>query len=254
MEIINTMLRTELKYVLTKAQLDYLKTALKEHMKVDKYGQTSIASIYYDTPDYRLIRTSIEKPTFKEKIRLRAYGLVKDNDHVFLEVKRKAEGLVYKRRVTTTEEMANKFFNDECDKKCEDQIGREIMYFKKYYQKLIPAFMVIYDRTAYEEINGDLRLTIDENPRYRIAHLDLHTSMEGTPLLDEGSAILEIKAQEVMPLWLVSILSKGQIYQTSFSKVGEAYKKEILSKEERKQNLWVHSSQSYPALTKSLSH
>lgn len=89
MEIINTMLRTELKYVLTKAQLDYLKTALKEHMKVDKYGQTTIASIYYDTPDYRLIRTSIEKPAFKEKIRLRAYGLVKENENVFLEVKEK---------------------------------------------------------------------------------------------------------------------------------------------------------------------
>ena len=254
MEIINVMQRIEMKYVLKKEQLEYLKDALKEHMKVDQFGQTSIASIYYDTPDYRLIRTSIEKPAFKEKIRLRAYGLVKDNDSVFLEIKRKADGLVYKRRKIVTEKMANKFFNDECDKKCEDQIGKEIMYFKNYYKKLVPTFMVIYDRTAYEEINGDLRLTIDENPRYRTDYLDLHTSMDGTPLLDEGSAILEIKAQEVMPLWLVSILSKGQIYQTSFSKVGEAYKKEILSKVERKQNLWVHSSQSYPALIKSLSH
>ena len=254
MEIINVMQRIEMKYVLNKAQLEYLKEALKEHMKVDQFGQTSIASIYYDTPDYRLIRTSIEKPVFKEKIRLRAYGLVKENDNVFLEVKRKADGLVYKRRKIVTEEMANKFFNDECDKKCEDQIGKEIMYFKNYYKKLMPAFMVIYDRTAYEEINGDLRLTIDENARYRTDHLDLHTSMDGTPLLDEGSAILEIKVQEVMPLWLVSILSKGQIYQTSFSKVGEAYKKEILSNLERKQNVWAHCSQSYQVLTKSLSH
>ena len=77
MEIINVMQRIEMKYVLNKAQSEYLKDALKEHMKVDQYGQTSIASIYYDTPDYRLIRTSIEKPVFKEKIRLRAYGLVK---------------------------------------------------------------------------------------------------------------------------------------------------------------------------------
>ena len=254
MEIINVMQRIEMKYVLKKAQLEYLKEALKEHMKVDQFGQTSIASIYYDTPDYRLIRTSIEKPVFKEKIRLRAYGLVKENDNVFLEIKRKADGLVYKRRKIVTEEMANKFFNDECDKKCEDQIGKEIMYFKNYYKKLIPTFMVIYDRTAYEEINGDLRLTIDENPRYRTDHLDLHTSMDGTPLLDEGSAILEIKVQEVMPLWLVSVLSKGEIYQTSFSKVGEAYKKEILNKVERKQNVWVHYSKSYPVLTKSLSH
>ena len=254
MEIINVMQRIEMKYVLNKAQLEYLKDALKEYMKVDQYGQTSIASIYYDTPDFRLIRTSIEKPVFKEKIRLRAYGLIKENDNVFLEVKRKADGLVYKRRKTVTEEMANKFFNDECDKKCEDQIGKEIMYFKNYYKKLIPAFMVIYDRTAYEEIDGDLRLTIDENPRYRTEYLDLHTSMEGTPLLDEGSAILEIKVQEVMPLWLAKILSEGKIYKTSFSKVGEAYKKEILNKLERKNNIWAHCSKSYPILTKSLSH
>ena len=248
------MKRYELKYYLSKEQLSYFMAKIAQYMKVDKYGLTSIASLYYDTPNYNLITKSIEKPKYKEKIRLRSYGLAKENTPVFLEVKRKADGLVYKRRKTVTEEMANKFFNDECDKKCEDQIGKEIMYFKNYYKKLIPAFMVIYDRTAYEEINGDLRLTIDENPRYRTEYLDLHTSMEGTPLLDEGSAILEIKVQEVMPLWLVSILSKGQIYQTSFSKVGEAYKKEILSNLERKQNVWAHCSQSYPVLTKLLSH
>lgn len=254
MEIINVMQRTEMKYILSKEQLSYLKEALKEHMRIDQYGQTTIASIYYDTPDYRLIRTSIEKPAFKEKIRLRSYGLAKEDAPVFLELKRKANGIVYKRRIKTTELLADQFFLDKCAKESQDQIGKEIAYFKKYYQTLMPAFMIIYDRTAYEEINGNLRLTIDENPRYRVDQLDLHTSMEGKPLLDEGSAILEIKVQEVMPLWLVGVLSKGKIYQSSFSKVGEAYKKEILAHQaERKQNVWVHYSQSYPALTKLLS-
>lgn len=252
MEIINTMHRIEMKYVLSKEQLAYLKEALKDHMVVDQYGKTTVASIYYDTPDYRLIRTSIEKPDYKEKIRLRAYGLVNENERVFLELKRKANGLVYKRRVTLLEKDVPSFLNE--NKAQKDQISREIAYFKNYYKDLKPAIMVIYDRVAYEEINGDLRLTIDENPRYRLDHLDLHTSMEGTPLLEEGSAILEIKVQQVMPLWLVAILSQGKIYQSSFSKVGEAYKKEILSKVERKENVWVHYSKSCPVMTKSLSH
>ena len=240
-----------MKYVLSKDQLAYLKTAIKEHMVVDQYGETTVASIYYDTPDYRLIRTSIEKPLYKEKIRLRAYGLVKEDEPVFLELKRKADGVVYKRRITLLEKDVPFFLNENNAQK--DQISREIAYFKNYYQDLRPAIMVIYDRVAYEEINGSLRLTIDENPRYRLDHLDLHTSMEGIPLLEDGSAILEIKVQEVMPLWLVSILSKGKIYQSSFSKVGEAYKKEILNKVERKENVWVHCSKSCLAMTKLLS-
>ena len=133
MEYINTMQRVEMKYILSKSQLEHLKTALKEHMVIDKYGQTSIASIYYDTPDYRLIRTSIEKPSFKEKIRLRAYGLAKENGPVFLEVKRKVNGLVYKRRVTLLEKEAEQFFLLG-DKVGEGQISKEIGYFKNYYQ------------------------------------------------------------------------------------------------------------------------
>lgn len=253
MDYINTMQRVEMKYILTKSQLAELKTALKEHMVVDQYGKTSIATIYYDTPDFRLIRNSIERPSFKEKIRLRSYGLSNENDKVFLEIKRKVNGLVYKRRMSMTEEEAEEFFAAQ-NNFAEGQIAKEISYFRNYYQDLRPAIMVIYDRTAYQEINGTLRLTIDENPRYRQEELNLHTSMDGQSLLDEGSAVLEIKVQEVMPLWLVSILSKEKIYKTSFSKVGEAYKKIISHREERKQESWVRYSQSYPALTKSLSH
>ena len=244
MEIIDTMQRVEFKYILSKEQLEHLKAALKEHMKVDKYGKTSIASIYFDTPSFILIRTSIEKPAFKEKIRIRSYGLAKKDDKVFLEVKRKVNGLVYKRRIPLLEEEVEPFFNKQNSGSKDGQIAKEIDYFKHFYQDLKPAIMIIYDRTAYEEINGDLRLTIDENPRYRLDNLDLHTSMDGISLLSEGIAILEIKVQEVMPLWLVSVLSKEKIYKSSFSKVGEAYKK-VMCDQERKEQLWAHYSLSY---------
>lgn len=222
------MKRYELKYILNKEQLAYLKSALQSHMRIDEYGKTSIASLYYDTPDYRLIRTSIEKPEFKEKIRLRSYGLAREDSKVFLELKRKVAGIVYKRRVTLKENQVSDFLNNQY--KLDGQIGAEISYFKNYYQELNPAFLILYEREAYEEIDGDLRLTIDENPRYRTTNLNLHTSLEGTSLLPNGYAILEIKVQQALPLWLSKILANGRIYQSSFSKVGEAFKKEVLKK------------------------
>lgn len=227
MESITVMKRYEMKYILTKEQVQYLKASLLGHMEVDQYGKTTIASIYYDTPDYRLIRTSLEKPAYKEKIRLRSYGLAKDNSHVYLELKRKAEGVVYKRRVETSEEDAMLFLKNKKENIGENQIAKELSYFRNYYGSLEPKIMVAYDRTSYAEIEGDIRLTIDENPRYRTYDLNLHTSMDGQLLLPAGSAILEIKVQQEMPLWLVEILSKGKMYKGSFSKVGEAYKRII---------------------------
>ena len=226
-ETVFTMMRYEYKYILNKSQLAYLKQSIKDKMSIDQYGLTSIASIYFDTPDYRLIRNSIEKPPFKEKIRLRSYGLSKDGDGVFLELKRKADGVVYKRRVLTSEEAVKRFFNYEGDIAADGQIAREISYFRNFYKDLSPALMIIYDREAYYTPDSQLRLTIDNNPRYRSDKLDLHTSMDGENLLPFEGAILEIKVQDAMPMWLSKILSEGKIYKTSFSKVGEAYKKQM---------------------------
>jgi len=226
---ITVMKRYELKYLLSGEQTEYLRRRLEGHMKVDDFGLTSIASLYYDTPNYRLIRTSIEKPEFKEKIRLRSYGLASDTSPVFLELKRKAYGIVYKRRVESTIPLVNKFFAGEGDICAGGQINREITYFRDYYETLVPACLIIYDRTAYFEPGGDLRLTIDNNPRYRMDALNLTSSMEGHSLLPEGWTILEIKVQEAMPLWLSEILDTGSIRKSSFSKYGEAYRQQLMN-------------------------
>ena len=225
--IIAVMKRYELKYCLNKEQLKFFKEKIKEHMKLDKYGLTSIASLYYDTPDYQLINRSIEKPKYKEKLRLRSYGLATDTSKTFLEIKRKSEGIVYKRRISLTEKEAEGLIEGEYTRK--DQIGRELMSFLDNYKVLEPKYLIIYDREAYYQDDSDLRITIDMNPRYRTTDLNLHTSMEGTPLLEEG-AILEVKVQHSVPLWLTHILSEGKIYQSSFSKVGTAHKLEMKEK------------------------
>ena len=229
-KIISVMKRYELKYYLSKDQLDYFINKINNHMKVDKYGVTSIASIYFDTPDFRLINKSMEKPNYKEKLRLRSYGLANENSPTFLEIKRKCEGIVYKRRISLLEsEVEELLYSKESRKR--DQISREIEAFLENYQNLEPKYLIIYDRVAYYQDNSDLRITIDMNPRYRTNDLNLHTSMEGISLLDDGGAILEVKVQHSIPLWLTAILSEGKIYQTSFSKVGTAHKLELAKKQ-----------------------
>jgi len=222
------MKRYELKYIISPEQKEFFLERLKGHMEADSFGKTSIASLYYDTPNYRLIRTSLEKPMFKEKIRLRSYGMATDTSPVFLELKRKAYGIVYKRRVQTTIPLVKNFFDGNGDICAGGQINTEITYFRDFYKNLVPSCLIIYDRTAYFEPGGDLRLTIDENPRYRVKDLDLRVSMEGISLLPEGYSIMEIKVQQAMPLWLTSILSDGRIYKASFSKYGAAYEQQVL--------------------------
>ena len=222
------MKRYEMKYILSPEQTAYFKEKVKGHMQIDKFGLTSIASLYYDTPNYRLIRTSIEKPPFKEKIRLRSYGLATESSPVFLELKRKAYGIVYKRRVQSTIPLVKKFFDGEGDICAGGQINKEITTFRDYYKELVPACLIIYDRVAYFEPGGDLRLTIDHNPRYRTEDLTLTYSMDGESLLPEGYTILEVKVQQAVPLWLSAILAEGKIYKGSFSKYGEAYRQQLL--------------------------
>ena len=224
-KIISVMKRYELKYHLNKVQLEYFMNEINKYMKVDKYGLTTIASLYFDTPDYRLINRSIEKPNFKEKLRLRSYGLANEKSPTFLEIKRKCDGIVYKRRISLLESEAEDLINNqENDNK--EQISRELKAFLKNYPKIEAKYLIIYDRLAYYQENSDLRITIDINPRYRVDKLNLHSSMDGISLLEDGGAILEVKVQHSVPTWLAEILTKGKIYQTSFSKVGEAHKRE----------------------------
>ena len=212
---VTVMKRFELKYVISPEQEARFLEGLRGHMEPDEYGRTSILSLYYDTPEYRLINASLEKPFFKEKMRLRSYGLATDESPVFLELKRKAYGTVYKRRVGTTLPLVKKFFAGEGEICAEGQINREITYFRDLYGNLAPSCLIICERTAYIE------------PRYRTEDLDLTASMEGEPLLPDGYSILEIKVQEAVPLWLAHLLDREGIYKNSFSKYGEAYKRQM---------------------------
>ena len=220
----NVFHRLEFKYILNIEQYNAIISTIREIMNHDEYGDKTIQSLYFDTPNYRLIRESIEKPYFKEKLRLRSYGLINKDSEVFLEMKRKSEKVVYKRRVKVTEDEAFDFISNKTDGD-DDQISKELKYFRDYYQNLEPKILLLYDREAY---NLDrLRVTFDTNIRYRLNDLNLSTSLEGN-LLDEGLIMMEVKTIHSIPLWLVKLLSDNHIYKTSYSKYGTAYKKIIL--------------------------
>ena len=217
--------RVEYKYLLNHDEYLNMLSYVKEHMKEDRFGESTIQSLYYDTPDYLLIRRSLEKPVYKEKLRLRSYNLADESSSVFLEIKKKSQGVVYKRRITLKENEAVAFMQGD-EKLPSSQIANEISYFKNYYGMLRPAMLLLYDRSAFFEEGTDLRITFDRNIRYRNKDLNLHTSLNGIPLFNNGEVMVEIKATGAFPMWLVDYLSKNKIRKTSFSKYGTAYTRE----------------------------
>ncbi len=215
--------RVEKKYMISKsAYLEFLNRILP-YIKPDEYGPVNICNIYYDTDNFDLIRTSIGKPLYKEKLRLRSYGIPNENDTVFLEIKKKCNGIVYKRRIDMKEAEAEEYMNNGKKPESYNQILNEIDYFIKYY-KPEPKLFLAYDRIAYSgKYDSDLRITFDSNIRSREYDLDLKKGDYGELLLEEDYYLMEIKASDSMPLWLARTLSDMKIFPTSFSKYGKVY-------------------------------
>ena len=215
--------RMEQKYLLDEAQTAAFRAAMETYMTPDRYATSAIRNIYYDTPDYRLIRRSLEKPAYKEKLRLRAYGDVTEQDKVFLEMKKKYDGIVYKRRIGLKEQAATAYMADPATELGSSQIGREIDYFKRFYGELAPAVYLSYDRQSWRSEDGTLRITMDWNIQYRTEEVDLKKPAWGEQLLQPGQTLVEIKSPAAIPLWLVKTLSENKIRQVSISKYGTAY-------------------------------
>ena len=216
--------RYELKYMLTLEQKEMIQTAMSLYMELDKYGRTTIRNIYFDTDNYRLIRRSIEKPAYKEKLRIRSYTQANPDSTVFVELKKKYDKVVYKRRLPLCEQAAMAWVCHEQICPVNTQISREIDYFIDFYGKLIPTVFLSYEREAYYDKNGgDFRVTFDDNILCRQTDITLCSPAYGTPILPEGKVLMELKCSGGIPLWMVEVLSRERIYKTSFSKYGTAY-------------------------------
>ena len=215
--------RVEKKYRLTPALKDALLQEVGCHLTPDAHGRNTICSLYLDTPDHLIIRNSIIARTYKEKLRLRSYGTPTPDEHVFLEIKKKFKGVVYKRRVILTNAEAMAYIAGG-PKPLDCQIMSEIDYAMHFYRHPQPAMLIAYEREAYFDKDlPSLRLTFDTNVRYRTDDLHLDHGHHGTLLLPDDVILMEIKTDGAMPMWLARALSNCGIKPSSFSKYGTAY-------------------------------
>lgn len=219
--------RYELKYLITRQQKEILLSVMKEYMQPDSYGRSTIRNIYFDTDSYRLIRNSISKPAYKEKLRIRSYAKADPDSTVFVELKKKYDSVVYKRRVSMTEGETMKWICDGGPHP-DTQITREIDYFMSYYEGLSPKVLLFYEREAYFARDGsDFRVTFDDNILCRQEDISLESEVYGESILDSKYVLMELKTSGAIPLWLTRLLSSEKIYKTSFSKYGTAYQRQI---------------------------
>lgn len=227
----NVFKRIEKKYLITSEQYKIMLEKAKNYIEVDSYKYSTICNIYFDTDDYLLVNRSIEKPIYKEKVRLRSYGIPNKNSKVFLEIKKKYKGMVGKRRVCISLKEFYRYLITGKYPTCNNQIMNEIDYCFKIYN-LKPKVFLAYDRYSYRSIeNKDFRLTFDKNIRSRTENLYMETGDSGNLLFKGDVYIMEVKTLGAFPLWFVSLLSSLKIYPTSFSKYGRVYQNQIFKKE-----------------------
>lgn len=216
--------RFELKYILTRPQKEALLRAMEPYMRLDQYGRVTIRNIYYDTPSYRLIRASIERPVYKEKLRIRSYRQLVPGEDAFVELKKKFKKVVYKRRLSMPFHESIDWLKGVDSLQPPGQIGEEIRYFRDFYGDLQPTVFLSYEREAFYSLDGsEFRVTFDENILARDTDLSLCSQVYGTPILPTELTLVELKAPGAIPLWLTDFLTKNKIYKTSFSKYGTAY-------------------------------
>ena len=228
METIYIFKRIERKYFVDEKIKQKLLQMTKYQLHMDAYGKSTICSLYLDTPDHRIIRSSIDAGAYKEKLRLRSYGTPQSDSPVYLELKKKYQGVVYKRRVSLTLSDA-KAYLAEGKRPCDSQIWREIDYAMRFYQWPRPAMFIAYEREAFTWADDpSFRITFDAAPRARDKALELERGSAGTALLPMGIALMEVKSSGAMPLAFSRVLNELSILPTSFSKYGTAYTNSLI--------------------------
>ena len=222
--------RKEHKYIIDSTKYDQFIIDLQKHMSIDKYGLHTIMSLYYDTDDFLLIRHSMEKPTYKEKLRVRSYQTPNNDTTVFLELKKKIQGTVYKRRI---ELPYREYLKLETTKKLSENIERTQTYREndwvyKRYKTLQPRVLISYDRLSFfTPDDSNFRVTFDHDIRFRTHDLSLKNGSYGKLVAPEIGVLMEVKVLGAYPLWFVDLLNKYHLRKSSFSKYSQTYTRYI---------------------------
>lgn len=224
--------RVEKKYRITSEQKLALVNLIKDKLVPDSHGISTVCSLYLDTPNHLLIRNSIDAKTYKEKLRIRTYKVPTVDDKVFLEIKKKFKGIVYKRRVALPLSKVMEYVSSG-NPPIQSQIMSEIDYAMNFYNRPKPSMIVAYEREAFFlKDDPTVRITFDTGVRFREHNLLLENGTDGTFILPDDAVIMEIKTAGAMPMWLSSVLNSSSIFPTSFSKYGTAYRQTLTVKGE----------------------
>ena len=227
-ETILTFQRHEKKYLLSAEKYRELWLRLEPLLERDEFFSSTVCSIYYDDENYSIIRHSIEKPVYKEKLRVRSYNVPQPDGRVFVELKKKFQGIVYKRRVPMTAQQAEDYLAGRAPAPRDGQMIHEIDWFL-HENKPRPKVFIACERLSYRaRENKELRITFDRDIRWRDTDLHLTSGSHGEALLEDGQVLMEIKIPGAAPLWLAGLLSELSIFPQSYSKYGNCYKYKIL--------------------------
>lgn len=226
--------RKETKYILSTEQFPQFLAELKKHMSVDEYGEHTIMSLYFDTDDYKFIQHSMDKPRYKEKFRIRSYGVPQMNDLIFLEIKKKVNGVVYKRRVPMPYQeyliwQTSGVFPEKVDS---IQISEEIKWLFDRNADLNARVLIAYDRLSLFMEESEFRVTFDQNIRFRTEDLQLAKGHYGKPVVCDLGVLMEVKAVGAYPLWFVELLNRYAVRKSSFSKYAQTYQRHLFVKED----------------------
>lgn len=220
--------RLEKKYIITQEQMELLIKKAGDKLKNDVFDAATICNIYFDTDQYSLINASVQKPPYKEKLRMRSYGIPNADSNVYLEIKKKYKGIVNKRRISMPLSQAQRLLNDNMLPCHNTQIQAELAYFMEYH-KPKPKVFIAYERMALiGRIDQELRITFDSHIRRRHDQLDFTCGTYGKEILPQNQILMEIKVPGAYPLWLTHILSDMKLYPTSFSKYGSVFLADII--------------------------
>jgi SPX domain-containing protein involved in vacuolar polyphosphate accumulation len=234
-DTILTFKRFEKKYLLSARKFDQLWDVMRDHMVPDRFFRSTVCSIYYDSDDYSLIRQSLERPIYKEKLRLRSYNVPGPDDPVFVELKKKFKGVVYKRRVEMSAETAEAYLAGQGRPPIEGQILHEIDFFLQA-NHVSPKVFIACDREAWDDReNPELRITFDRNLSFRDWAPDLNARADNIPLIAADQRLMEIKTNGIYPLWLTQLLRETGARRTHFSKYGLAYRQYIRPETKRQE-------------------
>jgi hypothetical protein len=221
--------RVEKKYLLPVEKKEALLSAIGKRLIPDAHGKSTICSLYLDTPTFLLIRNSIDATTYKEKLRIRSYGVPKEDGQVFFEIKKKYKGVVYKRRISSTLHAVEAYLQSGIPTE-DSQIMRELHYAMELYKRPKPTVLIACEREAYFDVeHPNLRITFDSAVRYRdygLSSADGLTDTYGSTgkqILPDELSLMEIKTDGAMPVWLAEALGNCEIYPGKFSKYGNAY-------------------------------